>query len=1010
MLYTKHATSAKVFLLVSFFVFFFISVSHAQVFDISSDKQVLHPKLESVLADLYKEHQKGAFSAQTFAKQRDLAIEDHEKITVFIIFKDKESVDADALRTMGAEIIKGTDNVIKVSAPISNLVGMAERIKGIAFIQLPSRPHLDTVSEGVGITNASLHHSAGVLGTGVKVAVIDAGFSGLTSAISAGELPNTVINVDCTGFGCVGTNFPGETERHGTAVAEIVYDMAPGAQLYLIKIVDFLDLVDAKNYCIANGIKIVNFSAGWVGTNFFDGSCYNSNPVCTTEDAYNSGILWVNAAGNQAQRHYEATFSDTNANSFYNISPQNEFFIIEAQAGQNIEVYLNWNAWPTTNQDYDLFLVDDSPVQNVLAVSRTVQNGAQPPVEIISYKALYTGVYRVAVRKFSASTNHQFEIYSLKHELYPSIASSSLTSPADAEHVMAVGAIPYSDWNSGPQAMYSSQGPTNDGWPKPEIMGPAAVSSYAYGDHFHGTSAAAPHVAGAAALILSANPGFLVSQLWNSLTNSAIDMGASGFDNIYGYGRLNLQPQLMGTIGTAFTLTGSGLGTKKPKVYVEYEKKPGIYGKAYARVTGWSDSFVSCLWTVKLSPGTYNLFVQPALKGVSPIPAGTFSIMNPGIETINPKSCSIGEQNTVSGKFFSSKKPKVYLQNTSTLKKYSCKVSSFSMNPDTGDSVLQFSVPKVTDLGLTEYILILQNTIGQTTTDFCGPINLLPFRPNDWADNIVVSKVTGSATDSSPIYTTDTLYLDWAVINNGSAATSAVFYTDLYLDGIKKASWPFNPPLDPNYYAYIKDYSLGSLSAGTHNLRIVADSAYAINESNEDDNEYTKTINVINPPPPATSVQPGVWSGNTVAFNVSSDGTRLTSSGSSLWIGNYQLPLIVIFGLSGGPCDGATHRVGPLGDITINNKSFGWNRTGLALNGQFTSSSNSNGTLVLTNYNIPDCGSFNGSLSWTASPGYPGWLSSSNSNSSLNETDNYAIWEVNTDYADIMESADESDW
>ncbi|MGA2177942.1 MAG: hypothetical protein ABSH38_23590, partial [Verrucomicrobiota bacterium] len=50
--------------------------------------------------------------------------------------------------------------------------------------------------------------------------------------------------------------------------------------------------------------------------------------------------------------------------------------------------------------------------------------------------------------------------------------------------------------------------------------------------------------------------------------------------------------------------------------------------------------------------------------------------------------------------------------------------------------------------------------------------NLTPYAPSGWSDKIVVSKVTGTTTDSSPLYTTDTLYVDWAVINNGTAATA----------------------------------------------------------------------------------------------------------------------------------------------------------------------------------------------------------------------------------------------
>ena len=56
-----------------------------------------------------------------------------------------------------------------------------------------------------------------------------------------------------------------------------------------------------------------------------------------------------------------------------------------------------------------------------------------------------------------------------------------------------------------------------------------------------------------------------------------------------------------------------------------------------------------------------------------------------------------------------------------------------------------------------------------------SPPNLTPYQPSGWSDKIVVSNVTGTNTDSDPLYTTDNLYVDWAVTNNGAAATGAGF-------------------------------------------------------------------------------------------------------------------------------------------------------------------------------------------------------------------------------------------
>ena len=157
--------------------------------------------------------------------------------------------------------------------------------------------------------------------------------------------------------------------------------------------------------------------------------------------------------------------------------------------------------------------------------------------------------------------------------------------------------------------------------------------------------------------------------------------------------------------------------------------------------------------------------------------------------------------------------------------------------------------------------------------------NLTPYQPSGWSDKIVISKVTGTNTDSSPLYTTDTLYVDWAVINNGTGATSTTFYTNLFVDGILKGSWSTNPPLNPGYWTSIADFSIGSLTTGQHSIKIVTDAGSAIGEGNEGDNEYTKTIVVqASQYTLATSVNPP--GGGTV----SPSGTTSYNSGQSVQV------------------------------------------------------------------------------------------------------------------------------
>jgi subtilisin family serine protease len=523
-----------------FLIFYFFTTAPAQGLNAIPIKKNIHSKVERRLLELKNEYKKGEKIGTGYAQKRNIRIDDQNKVTVVLVSEPETTLDESWLQTFDTKVIKKSGNLSKIQCPINAIETIADNINGLLFIKLPDRLMPSFVeSEGVDLTGAATYHSEGYIGSGIRVGVIDVGFAGLSSAISRGELPDNIVEIDCTGATCVSSNFTSETEPHGTAVAEIIYDMAPGALLYLIKVLDTLDLEDAKNFAIKQGIKIINFSLVVANTNFYDGECWFSNPVCTANSAYANNILWVTAAGNEANRHYEAIFSDMDNDGLHNVSGSDETLNIVAAAGDSIHVYLTWNAWPTTDQDYDLYLYDSAGT--LIDSSLNLQTGTQWPTEKVVYSVPVdgNGTYHLVIDKSRATTNHRFEVYSAYHDLTPAVASSSLLSPADAEGAIAVGAIDHSDWTTGPQEFFGSQGPTNDSRIKPDICSPDGISNDVFGTFF-GTSASCAHVTGAAALILSRNQTCSASELMNALTTSAIDMGSSGKDNIYGYGRLNL--------------------------------------------------------------------------------------------------------------------------------------------------------------------------------------------------------------------------------------------------------------------------------------------------------------------------------------------------------------------------------------------------------------------------------------------------------------------------------------
>lgn len=67
-------------------------------------------------------------------------------------------------------------------------------------------------------------------------------------------------------------------------------------------------------------------------------------------------------------------------------------------------------------------------------------------------------------------------------------------------------------------------------------------------DYMSGTSMSCPFVAGAAALILSQNPGMRPEEVKTQLEETAVDLGSPGFDSIFGYGRVDLAA-VVGAVG-----------------------------------------------------------------------------------------------------------------------------------------------------------------------------------------------------------------------------------------------------------------------------------------------------------------------------------------------------------------------------------------------------------------------------------------------------------------------------
>ena len=500
-----------------------------------------HPKMESALDDVRRTSRINGFpGARELAARSGIEMLDDQ---VRVVLDTQHGKSAAALvKRLGGTSEGWFGDLLQATVPLSALEELADS-PHIRFIRRPLPTTIQAVSEGVGATHAETLHGAGYDGAGVKVAVLDLGFAGYAALLGT-ELPATVNTQSFRADG----DLSGGGQPHGMACAEIVHDMAPGAELYLVNFQTELEFSAAVDWLIAQGVDVITSSIGWVNAGPYDGT----GAVCdAVERAYAAGIMWSNSAGNQALRHWEGTFQDADADKIHEFATGVEVNTFTAQAGDDITLFLSWeDSWTAATQDYDLYLMRRiSGSWSAIAASLNWQNGrqGQSPTESISTVAPADGTYAALIYRYSATQAVHQELYSFGNDFSRVVESSSLLIPADAEHALTVGAFRV---GTGALESFSGQGPTNDGRLKPDLLGPDFVSTSTYGSGaFGGTSAASPHAAGAAALLKQANPTWGPAEIMDELRVLAADNpGPAAADlkandppnNVTGYGNLDL--------------------------------------------------------------------------------------------------------------------------------------------------------------------------------------------------------------------------------------------------------------------------------------------------------------------------------------------------------------------------------------------------------------------------------------------------------------------------------------
>lgn len=388
-------------------------------------------------------------------------------------------------------------------------------------------------------------------------------------------------------------DFPTPKSDEGRAMLQIIHDVAPGAELYF-----------RTAYFTAGDFATGIYELADSGCNIIvDDITYITEPFLkdgvvakAVDSVKKRGVTYFSAAGNFAGQSYETDFVpvDTSLIGFTNkkihdFNPatagpgHKDLFQHVRLAPGNYTVVFQWvddiysliGGVAGTKYDMDIYLTPDTNTNGAGLIGFNRDNKDGDPIEIMPFtiSGTDTADYNFLIVQNTDSTSSPAR---LKYIIFRggmriaeyNVGTSTLVGQANANGAIAVGAARYN--KVAPYVPvplledYSSIGGTKTNEVvrnKPDIVGPdgvnttvkmgqdypnSALDGYS---NFFGTSAAAPHAAAAAALIMQGKRKFLnqnvssdattPNQIRSLLQSTAIDMSTAGFDYNSGYGFIN---------------------------------------------------------------------------------------------------------------------------------------------------------------------------------------------------------------------------------------------------------------------------------------------------------------------------------------------------------------------------------------------------------------------------------------------------------------------------------------
>lgn len=548
-----------------------------------------YPKADFILRQLIVENKRkkeaeknNALEVPGLTTTKFIKIHDGKVLVDISILGNGQEI-FNALVSLGLEHASKYKNIVSGYIALDKVEALMAH-SGVVFV------NVSLIKTSVGLTttqgDVSMHTDTarvnfGVDGSGVRVGTLSDSYDRLGGAaadVLSGDLPSGVIVVkELPLLDTSGTD-------EGRAMMQIIHDVAPGATLLFRTgaggqadlAEGIVDLVNASSDVIVDDIT------------FFDAPFFQDGIVAqAATNAIKSGVHYFSAAGNLNEHSYQAPFADSGVTAPVVGGTMHDFgggdtfqtFTLPETPGDNVLLLIfQWNQpfqsacegscpGPTTN--LDIYLRDQLS-STIVAMSEIDNVAAGAPFEVIQY--VNSGIAPQALELFIV--HRSGPLPTLIKYILPSgpspdeydTNSSTSFGQANGDRVIAVGSSAFFNTPAfGTDPAVSNNASSLGGTPiyfnsadnsalavplirqTPDITGPDGGNNTFFGDdsvndvdlfpNFFGTSAAAPHVAGLAALIIEESISKLSpAQMESILEITALDMGIAGYDYKSGFG------------------------------------------------------------------------------------------------------------------------------------------------------------------------------------------------------------------------------------------------------------------------------------------------------------------------------------------------------------------------------------------------------------------------------------------------------------------------------------------